>query len=98
MPEGSARPLPDSAQTPNRTPPPTLAERAFDANRAAFALSAKYPIRPVAVMTPEQLAATRAQLGPAAFVLPKAANRNEAERRPLTRDELLDARAAAMAR
>jgi hypothetical protein len=49
------------------------------------------------VLTPEQLAATRAQLGPAAFMLPKPANRNDIERRPLTRDELLDARAAAMA-
>jgi hypothetical protein len=97
MPEGSTRPVPDSTQTPTRTPAPTLAEQAFDANRAAFALSAKYPVRPVAVLTPEQLAATRAQLGPAAFMLPKPANRNDVERRPLTRDELLDARAAAMA-
>jgi hypothetical protein len=97
MPEGSTRPVPDSTQTPTRTPPPTLAEQAFETNRAAFALSAKYPVRPVTVLTPEQLAAARAQLGPAAFMLPKAANRNDVERRPLTRDELLDARAAAMA-
>jgi hypothetical protein len=93
---------PHATQTPTPTPihrplPPTLAEQAFERNRAAFALSAKYPVRPVAVLTPEQLAATRAQLGPAAFVVPKAANRNDIERRPLTRDELLDARAAAMA-
>jgi hypothetical protein len=93
-----ATPTPTPTPAPiHRSLPPTLAEQAFDRNRAAFALSAKYPVRPVAVLTPEQLAATRAQLGPAAIVLPKPANRSAIDRRPLTRDELLDARAAAMA-
>jgi hypothetical protein len=55
MPGESALPVPDSTQTP--TPTPTSAELAFESNRAAFALSAKYPVRPDAVMTPEQLAA-----------------------------------------
>jgi hypothetical protein len=102
MAEGKLPPHATQTPTPTPTPihrplPPTLAEQAFERNRAAFALSAKYPVRPIAVLAPAQLAATRAQLGPAAFVVPKAANRNDIERRPLTRDELLDARAAAMA-
>ena len=55
IPDGSARPVPNPHQT--QTPTPTSAELAFESNRAAFALSAKYPVRPVAVMTPEQLTA-----------------------------------------
>ncbi len=99
MPDGSSRPVAEAFQTQTPTPRqiPTLAELAFEANRASFAAGAKYPIRPVAVLTPAQLAATRAQLGPAAFVTPKAANRNAVDKRPLSRDELRDARAAALA-
>lgn len=77
--------------------PPTLAELAFEENRRGFEVEAKYPVRPVAVLTPEQLAAARAQLGSAAFVPSKAPNRKDEDRRPLTRDELRDARAKRIA-
>lgn len=57
MPGESAPPVPIPHQTPTPTRPLTSAELAFERNRAAFALSAKYPVRPVVDMTPEQLAA-----------------------------------------
>jgi hypothetical protein len=66
-------------------------------DRVEFAVAAKYPIRPWAVLTPEQLSAARGQLGSAApFVAPLASHR-DVDRRPLTRDELHDARARRIA-
>jgi hypothetical protein len=86
---------PHATQTPTPTPapiprplPPTLAEQAFERNRAAFALSAKYPVRPVAVLTPEQLAATRAQAG---VSVPRGKPQT-VDRRPLTAPEIEAAR------
>ena len=71
MPDGFARVVLDSLRaatpTPSRNPLPTIAELSLERNREAFARTAKYPIRAFAVMTPEQLAATRALLGEAAF-------------------------------
>ena len=85
------------ANSGGRSIPAALAELAFEENRRGFEVEAKYPVRPVAVLTPEQLAAARAQLGPAAFVPPKTKNLSAVDRRPLTRDELLDARARRIA-
>jgi hypothetical protein len=71
MADGFARVVLDSLRaatpTPSRNPLPTIAELSLERNREAFARTAKYPIRAFAVMTPAQLAATRALLGAAGF-------------------------------
>ena len=85
----------DSARTPTPTQTPTFAELAFANDRARFALIAKYPVRPIAVLTPGQLTAARAELGLAAFFAPTKPSRRDQDRHPLTADELRDARAAA---
>ncbi len=95
MPDGASRPAFESPWTPASTQPPTLAELAIERNRALFALSAKYPLRPHAVLSAEQLAATRAQLGPAGFVVRKGPGRRDEDRRALTAEELKAARSAA---
>ena len=75
--------------------PPTAGELAIERNRQAFALSAKYPVRPDAVLNPEQLAATRAQLDARGGVsMDRAKLRNREDRRPLTLAEIDAVRAA----
>lgn len=93
MPDGPPRAPGGDPWTPVSTLPPTAIETATDEATADFARTAKYPVRKWAVLSPEQLAATRARLGHAGFVPPKTPNRREQDRRPLTRDELLDVRA-----
>lgn len=74
---------------------PTLTELRLEKNQADFVQIAKYPIRANAVLTPEQLAATRAQLGDAAFVAPMMPKRSQVDRRALTPEEVKLARAMA---
>jgi hypothetical protein len=72
---------------------PTLIERRMAADLKAFAATAKYPIRPWAVLSQEQLAAARAQMGAAAFRPAKGANWHDVDRHPLTPKELRATRA-----
>jgi hypothetical protein len=57
-----------------------------------FAMTAKRPLRPFAVLSPDHLAATRAQLGPAGFVVAKKTVRRDEDRRPLSVEEVRRAR------
>lgn len=98
MPDGAPRLAVENTetQTPTPTPPhptypPTWLEQARERDAAAFAAAAKYPVREFSVLTPEQLAAARAQLGPGAPVVGKA---TPGDRRPLTAEQLRAARAA----
>ena len=70
-------------------------ELTMQRNRESFALNAKYPLRPNAVLTAEQLTAARAQLGPAGFVAPRKRSRRDEDRRPLTAEEVRRARVLA---
>ena len=74
---------------------PTLTELRLEKNQADLVQGAKYPIRVNAVLTPEQLAATRAQLGDAAFVASVAPKRSQVDRRALTPEEVKLVRAKA---
>lgn len=74
---------------------PTLTELRLEKIQADLVRDAKYPIRANAVLTPEQLAATRAQLGDAAFIAPVAPKRSQVDRRALTPEEVKLARAMA---
>lgn len=81
MPDGADRVVADTIKaltlTPSpepRVPPPlTRLELQMIRDREAFAAEAKYPLRVWAELTPEQLAATRAQLGTAAVVIRRSA-------------------------
>lgn len=68
---------------------PILIEQRIARAREAFALVAKYPLRQWRVLSPEELAAARRELGPAGFHPPP----DKVDRRPLTRSELNAARA-----
>jgi hypothetical protein len=80
---------------PGRTQTPTAIERELFRRGIDFAAQAKYPIRRNAVLSPDQLAAARAQLGPAGFGMREGASTRDADRRPLTAEELRVARARA---
>jgi hypothetical protein len=95
VPDGISHVPPETPWTPTPTLPPTFAEWQLERNRELFAPSAKYPLRPDKALTPEQLAAARAQLGPAGFVVRNGPGRREQDRHPLTAEQLRDARAAA---
>lgn len=91
MPDGASRPAHQIVTTQTPTPfPPTWLERQRERDAALFAAAAKYPVREFSVLSPEQLAAARAQLGAGAPVVATLG-----DRRPLTKDELRAARAAA---
>jgi hypothetical protein len=67
-------------------------ERRIARDLAALAWTAKYPMRRNAVLTPEQLALARAQLGDAAPGVPKKPGRREVDRHPLSPEQLDAAR------
>jgi hypothetical protein len=84
--------------TPGSLQTPTPLDLAIFRNRVEFAAQAKYPIRANKELTFAQLSILRAaQLGDAAVFASGGAKilkpRNRLDRRPLSRDEVLDARA-----
>jgi len=67
---------------------PTWLETQTEKNREQLRQICKYPLREPAILSPEQLAATRAGLGAAGLYLPG----QWGDHRPLTSDELHRAR------
>lgn len=69
---------------------PTWLETQMERRREKLRAICKYPLREFTVLTPEQLELARDRLGSGRVYVPK-----DGDRRPLTREELDAARAAA---
>lgn len=93
-PASVARTVAEQLSAARRDPPsrPTYFETEMAKTRAQLLKVCKYPLREWVVLTPAQLAAARRQLGAAGLNNPGEWG---GDRRPLTADELRQARAAA---